>query len=94
MFLSIPIFKHCYKVSFFYCRTSSLLKVVKQFAYDTNKSCMFFGIPLLHFLFDKYVPYQAATPRVNHEDAKPEWWGTAEFDEQLKMFKGKSKWDR
>ncbi|XP_052087848.1 uncharacterized protein LOC127724886 [Mytilus californianus] len=74
--------------------TSSLLKVMKQFASDTNKSCMLFCVPLLHYLYDKYVPYQAATPRVNHEDARPEWWGTAEFDDQLKMFKGKSKWDR
>ncbi|VDH93225.1 ubiquitin carboxyl-terminal hydrolase 34 [Mytilus galloprovincialis] len=74
--------------------TSSLLKIVRQFASDTNKSCMFFCIPLLHYLFDKYTPYQAALPRVNHEDTKPEWWGTAEFDDQLKMFKGKSKWDR
>lgn len=55
---------------------------------------MLFCIPLLHYLYGKYQPYQAANPRVNHEDVKPEWWGTAEFDDELKVFKEKSKWDR
>ncbi|CAC5425101.1 RNF213 [Mytilus coruscus] len=74
--------------------TDSLLKVVKQLAGDSSQSCWFYCVPLLHYLYDKYKPYQDATPKVNHEETVPEWWGIAEFKDQHGYFKGKSRWDR
>ncbi|VDI41382.1 Hypothetical predicted protein [Mytilus galloprovincialis] len=74
--------------------TDSLLKVVKQLAGDSSQSCWFYCVPLLHYLYDKYKPYQEATQKVNHEETVPEWWGIAEFKDQHGYFKGKSRWDR
>ncbi|XP_063404431.1 E3 ubiquitin-protein ligase rnf213-alpha-like [Mytilus trossulus] len=74
--------------------SDALLKMIKTMAKDSTKSGLFYCIPLHHFLLGKYVPYQSATAKVNHDDAIPEWWGIADFSIELSYFQGKSKWDR
>ncbi|CAC5418279.1 RNF213 [Mytilus coruscus] len=74
--------------------SDSLLKMVKSMARDTNKTCVFYCIPLLHFLLGKYIPYQPPSAKVDHDAHIPEWWGVAEFSQDWTYFQGKTKWDR
>jgi len=68
--------------------------MVKTLAKDSTQTCWFYCIPLLHFLLGKYKPYQAATAKANHDEKIPEWWGIAEFTQELTYFQGKTKWDK
>lgn len=80
-----------------FCRkvTESVLRVSRHIARDTSNPCWTYCLPILHFLQGKCVPYEEASSKVNHESAKPEWWGIAEYGDDIDFFKGKTfPWDR
>lgn len=48
-------------------------------------------MPLLHYLQDKYQPFQEAPDDVNHHDKSAVWWGIEHFKADLDCFKDKQK---
>lgn len=56
--------------------------------------CWMFCVPLLHFLQDKYVPYQEVPDAANHKDVQPKWWGIELFVNEIDTFKKKNPWEK
>ncbi|CAC5415227.1 RNF213 [Mytilus coruscus] len=55
--------------------------------------CWMFCVPLLHFLQDRYVPYQEVPVTSNHKDGNPIWWGIESFITEKETFKKKNIWE-
>lgn len=83
------------KNNFFRQVTESVLTLSRQIAGNTSNPCWTYCLPILHFLQGKCIPFQQASVAVNHDAARPEWWGIAEYGSDIVYFKGKTvPWDR
>lgn len=47
-------------------------------------------IPMLHFLQDKYQPFQTVSDDTKHSEEIPVWWGIVDFKKELDVFKGRT----
>ncbi|XP_071135692.1 E3 ubiquitin-protein ligase rnf213-alpha-like isoform X2 [Mytilus edulis] len=67
-----------------------ILKLVKALL-KAGQVFYLYCMPLLHYLQDKYQPFQEAPDDVNHHDKSAVWWGIEHFKADLDYFKDKQK---
>ncbi|VDI41573.1 Hypothetical predicted protein [Mytilus galloprovincialis] len=70
--------------------TESVLRLSRHIARNTSNPCWIYCLPILHFLQGKCVPYEEASSKVNHDSAKPEWWGIEDYGDDIDFFKRKT----
>ena len=64
-----------------------VLQIMKSVDYKRSKDpSWLFLVPLLHFLNGDCKPYELPSKAAGHEDVKPVWWGTTQFEDMVEGF--------
>lgn len=82
--------RNCFCI-FFRKMLEKLLNFVKSLLLSERSFWSWLNcVPTLHYIEDRYRPFETAPGSANHRDRKPVWWGIDSFNFELKTFKGRS----
>lgn len=79
----------------FFVLYRNIKKALQQFIMNEQSSgnpTWLCSLPLYHFLHGKLRPYEEMNKRTDHYAEKPLWWGKDDFERQMNLLKGRTKW--